>query len=142
MSRRSSDVTNDLPDTALALKQLRELIAKPAPPAPKPLPKHLLLCITPLGSSLVLPTEDSGFDLVPATVGCLFLDNQFSLPDGDDDDGRIVSGLHEWEGEYSMLRCLTTSLITLMRGVRNKPARICLTMNLSKLLVVHSHSRV
>ncbi|KAF8900880.1 hypothetical protein CPB84DRAFT_1747322 [Gymnopilus junonius] len=40
---------------------------------------HLVLCIAPHGSPTALPTEDSGFDIVPANIACVFTPGSFVL---------------------------------------------------------------
>jgi 1-phosphatidylinositol-3-phosphate 5-kinase len=88
-------------DTALALDQIRMLVARPVVPTPKPSPKHLLLTLAALGSRIALPAEDSGFDLVPATIACVFTSGVYSLPARhchDIGDSVILYGLDEWNG--------------------------------------------
>ncbi|KAJ6632234.1 hypothetical protein B0H10DRAFT_2206622 [Mycena sp. CBHHK59/15] len=82
-----------------ALRQIRELAAKPTIPSSKPYPKHLLLCVAPLGSRIALPSEDSGFDIIPSNIGCTFKAAVFSLPaDDSDEPSSILYGLAEWDG--------------------------------------------
>ncbi|KAF7331238.1 hypothetical protein MKEN_00000700 [Mycena kentingensis (nom. inval.)] len=87
------------PSTPDALSSLRSALAQPSVPSPHPEPRHLLLCVGG-ASSRILPSEDSGFDLVAATVGCLFRPNVFDLP-LDDDAARdaILFGLEEWDDD-------------------------------------------
>lgn len=81
---------------ALALQQIRELIS--LPPNPKPTEKHLLLCVAPLGSHITIPAEDSGFDIIPANIGCQFTPGVFSLPQPDSDEqDTVLYGLQEWQ---------------------------------------------
>ncbi|KAG5643166.1 hypothetical protein DXG03_001496 [Asterophora parasitica] len=56
--------------------------SKDLPPTPpsvsqKASAKHLLLCVAPPGRKI--PSEDSGFDMVPANIGCTFLPGTYSL---------------------------------------------------------------
>ncbi|KAF9032399.1 hypothetical protein BJ165DRAFT_1410851 [Panaeolus papilionaceus] len=44
-------------------------------------PGHLLVCLTPHGRSTPLPFEDSGFDIIPANIGCHFSPGSYSLQD-------------------------------------------------------------
>ncbi|KAJ3508125.1 hypothetical protein NLJ89_g5924 [Agrocybe chaxingu] len=79
------------------LKQLRELAARP--PSHEELHAgHLVLCLAPHGSRMPVPTEDSGFDLVPANIGCTFSAGSFSLQDpGQDEVGTVLYGLEGLE---------------------------------------------
>ncbi|KAJ7687858.1 hypothetical protein B0H17DRAFT_1069454 [Mycena rosella] len=123
-----------------ALRQIRELAAQPVLPNPKLEGKHLLLCVAPLGSRIAVPSEDSGFDLVPANTGCVFKSATFALPEEDSDDrSSILYGLVEWN---------TTSPAKLVggtftfKGVTSPPQhhalckalRISIYMHLSLLL--------
>jgi 1-phosphatidylinositol-3-phosphate 5-kinase len=84
----------------VALRQIRELLARPTPPTPHP-PAKLLLCIAPI--NMDLPIEDSGFDVVPDSTGCVFNPGFFSLPEvfSDKTASGILFGLDEWDGLYS-----------------------------------------
>ncbi|KAJ7440325.1 hypothetical protein B0H11DRAFT_2292992 [Mycena galericulata] len=81
------------------LAALRLLAAQPTLPNPRPGPKHLLLCVAPLGSRLAapLPKEDSGFALVPSRIGCVFTPGSFTLPEDDDAATSVLYGLAEWD---------------------------------------------
>jgi len=98
---RESSESHEDNSVSLALKQIREIISHPTP-APVPAAKHLLLCVAPLGSRIALPAEDSGFDLIPANVGCVFAARVFSLPEDNTDttntDNVFLYGLNEWDG--------------------------------------------
>ncbi|CAA7264497.1 unnamed protein product [Cyclocybe aegerita] len=75
------------------LKQLRQLAARP-PSHEELRAGHLVLCLAPHGSRIPLPAEDSGFDLVPANIGCAFSPGSFSLQDpGQDEVGTVLYGL-------------------------------------------------
>ena len=84
----------------VALRQIRELLASPTPAAPQ-LSAKLLLCIAPINKDI--PTEDSGFDVVPDSTGCVFTPGFFSLPEASSDKtaSGILFGLDEWNGLYS-----------------------------------------
>ncbi|PPQ69941.1 hypothetical protein CVT24_003691 [Panaeolus cyanescens] len=45
------------------------------------LPGHLVVCLTPHGRTTPLPFEDSGFDIIPANIGCQFSPGSYSLQD-------------------------------------------------------------
>ncbi|CAK5277872.1 unnamed protein product, partial [Mycena citricolor] len=67
-------------------------------------PMHLLLCVAPLGSDVALPSEDSGFELIPANVACVFTDAVFTVSEeaadgGDDGASGILYGLAEWDSQ-------------------------------------------
>ncbi|KAG6914163.1 hypothetical protein DXG01_002001 [Tephrocybe rancida] len=57
------------------------------PPVPATLPaagvKHLCLCMAPPGSRVPLPSEDSGFDMVPSNIGCSFKPGTYALQDAE-----------------------------------------------------------
>jgi 1-phosphatidylinositol-3-phosphate 5-kinase len=96
-----------LTDKSLALEQIRHIIQLPTVPAPKPFPKHLLLTLAPSGSRVVVPAEDSGFDLVPANISCVFSSGIYSLPDSPTHDAGgsvILYGLEEWDGLFCCTR--------------------------------------
>jgi 1-phosphatidylinositol-3-phosphate 5-kinase len=83
----------------LALRQIRDLAARPMLPSPKPYAKHLLLCLVPIGRPL--PSEDGGFDLVPNNTDCTFTPGFFSLPEAlsdNNEESGILFGLNEWDG--------------------------------------------
>jgi 1-phosphatidylinositol-3-phosphate 5-kinase len=83
--------------SGLALREIRDLAARPTLPTPKPCAKHLLLCLVPIGKSL--PIEDNDFDLVPHNTGCTFTPGFFSLPEAlSDAESGILFGLNEWDG--------------------------------------------
>ncbi|KAF8968465.1 hypothetical protein BDZ97DRAFT_1902851 [Flammula alnicola] len=81
------------------LKQLRTIAARPAVPQGQQRIGHLLLCVSPHGSQIPLPTEDSGFDILPANIGCVFSAGSFALQDrGQDElDGTVLYGLEGLE---------------------------------------------
>lgn len=85
-------------------QQLCKLASRPVPPAEEICPGHLLLCLAPHGTRLPLPTEDDGFDIVPANIGCTFSSGNFMLHDSSPADGTILFGL---DGLESELRPLT-----------------------------------
>lgn len=82
---------------SLALQQIRDIVARPTLPTPKPLAKHLLLCLAPIGRDM--PIEDSGFDIVPHSASCAFTPGVFSLPESlSNGESGILFGLNEWDG--------------------------------------------
>lgn len=81
------------------LERLRQIVAEPDVPSRTPKSRHLLLCLAPLGSRVALPDEDSGFNLVPSTLGCSFRNSVFVLPEGGEEMDVILYGLHEWNSE-------------------------------------------
>lgn len=85
--------------TGSALQQIREVASKHTLPTPKPAAKHLLLCVAPLGIQMPLPSEDSGFSLVPANVGCVFSPGVYSLPESPHGIRQtFLYGFSEWDG--------------------------------------------
>lgn len=72
------------------LHKLRKLAARPSPPQDEQRIGHLVLCVAPHGSPIPLPEEDSGFDLLPANIGCVFLPGSFALQSA---DGTVLYGL-------------------------------------------------
>ncbi|KAJ7330371.1 hypothetical protein DFH08DRAFT_1084167 [Mycena albidolilacea] len=72
-----------------------DALTRPAPPTPQGHlePKHLVLCLAPLGSALPVPAEDSGFTLIPANVGCAFTPSVYALETADS----VLYGLREWD---------------------------------------------
>ncbi|KAF7358551.1 hypothetical protein MVEN_00906500 [Mycena venus] len=126
-----------------ALRQIRALAAQPAPPNSKPEPKHLLLCMAPLGSRIAIPNEDSSFDLIPANIGCVFKAAVFSLPEDDSDEpSSILYGLAEWDAATEVKLVGGTFAF---KGVTSplqhhalcKVLRISIYMHLSLLLEQH-----
>ncbi|KAJ7825987.1 hypothetical protein B0H14DRAFT_3874219 [Mycena olivaceomarginata] len=77
-----------------ALTHLRALATRPAPPTPQGHrePKHLVLCLVPLGSALPVPAEDCGFALIPANLGRTFTPSVYALETADS----VMYGLREW----------------------------------------------
>jgi 1-phosphatidylinositol-3-phosphate 5-kinase len=86
------------------LKVLRSLAARPPLPPGEPRVGHLALCLAPHGSRIPLPTEDSGFDIVPANIGCVFSAGSFALqePTTEQPDGSILFGLDGLEGNFNL----------------------------------------
>lgn len=92
--------TEEVDKVPQILEQIRSLVSQPIIPSPTPTPKHLLLCLKPLGSRIALPAEDSGFDLIPANVGCMFTAGTFVLPEGPEDAAsHFLCGFNEWDSE-------------------------------------------
>ncbi|KAJ7760904.1 hypothetical protein DFH07DRAFT_740406 [Mycena maculata] len=108
-SSASAEQADTAPPTETAdtvrdrLAALRLLASQPTLPNPTPSPKHLLLCVAPLGSriALPLPAEDSGFALVSARVACAFSPGSFVLPeDGEGNASSVLYGLAEWDSTW------------------------------------------
>lgn len=78
--------------TAHTLERLSVLISQP-PTANSP--KHLLLCVAPLGSRLFSPSEDSA---QPSNISCTFAPNLFPIADLNSGQGTVLYGLQEWTG--------------------------------------------
>ncbi|KAJ7172306.1 hypothetical protein C8R46DRAFT_1085479 [Mycena filopes] len=141
-SDHASSSTADSP-TVEALRQIRALSAQPTLPNPKPAPKHLLLCLAPLGSRIAVPQEDSGFDLIPANLACVFKPGVFSLPEADEDDhSSILYGLAEWDaGSDVQLAGGTFGFKGITSPLQHhalcKALRISIYMHLSLLLEQH-----
>ncbi|KAF9527482.1 hypothetical protein CPB83DRAFT_856253 [Crepidotus variabilis] len=97
----ASDKSKDakpLPDKPMPsvppFQQLQTLASRPTPPQGEPRVSHLVLCLAPHGSRTAVPTEDSGFDVVPANIGCNFAPGAFSLRDPEEgEEGTILYGL-------------------------------------------------
>ena len=77
------------------LKKLRLLIARSGPPPTELRGGHLVLCVSPYQGPI--PSEDSGFDVVPANIGCTFSEGSFSLQQ-DDSDATLLYGLDGLRG--------------------------------------------
>jgi 1-phosphatidylinositol-3-phosphate 5-kinase len=78
-------------DTALARRQIQELISRPSLPTPKYTLKHLLLSVTPF------TTVDRG----APSIACVFNSGVFSLAESgsnEGDDNVVLYGLDEWDG--------------------------------------------
>ncbi|KAF8213990.1 hypothetical protein K438DRAFT_1660635 [Mycena galopus ATCC 62051] len=127
-----------------ALRQIRALTTQPAPPNSKPEPKHLLLCLAPLGSRIAIPNEDSGFDLIPANIGCVFKPTLFSLPEDDSEDAfSILYGLAEWDVDTPDVKLVGGTFAfkgvtsPLQHHALSKALRISIYMHLSLLLEQH-----
>ena len=71
------------------LKKLRLLITRSAPPPTEPRGGHLVLCLSPHHP---IPSEGTGFAIVPATIGCKFSGGSFSLHQ-DESDSTVLYGL-------------------------------------------------
>lgn len=96
-----------------ALTQLRVLLSKLTLPSPKPAAKHMLLTTGAFGTRNAIPIEDTGFDLIPSSVGCVFTPNFFLMPwssgtstGKDVASGVVLFGLEEWDGKICRLSCL------------------------------------
>lgn len=91
--------------------------------------RHLLLCVAPLGSRHPVPTEDSGFDLIPANIGCTFASGIFSPPDAD--STTILYGSGQRIGGFLYFTLGFTQLTF--------ATKYHLRTTLSKQWAVHSH---
>jgi 1-phosphatidylinositol-3-phosphate 5-kinase len=97
---------NNRPDSQpWALQQLRILAAAPPSTPGRAHVSHLVLCLEPHGSQTASLTEDQGFRIVPANVGCTFSVGKFLLPDSNrqDDVGNILLGVDDLEGKQYVL---------------------------------------
>lgn len=84
------------------LKDIRSLASnRVLPESTGSPPSYLVLCVAPHGSRTPLPAEDSGFDIVPANIGCSFFTGTYSLhvTDSDELTTTVLYGLREWEGK-------------------------------------------
>lgn len=84
------------------LKDIRSLASnRVLPESTGSPPSYLVLCVAPHGSRPPLPAEDSGFDVVPANIGCSFSAGTYSLhvTDWDELTTTVLYGLREWEGK-------------------------------------------
>ncbi|KAF5320160.1 hypothetical protein D9611_010357 [Ephemerocybe angulata] len=78
------------------LEHIRRLASAPSPASSDSDIAHLLLCVTPHGNGNgPLPAEDSGFDIVPANIGCSFATGKYIL---DNEGGNILFGARGAEG--------------------------------------------
>jgi len=89
------DNHTDVP--SFPLQQLRILAAAPPPPPRQAHISHLVLCLEPHGIHPPSLTEDQGFSIVPANVGCTFSVGNFLLPHSNRQDDILV-GLDRLEG--------------------------------------------
>ncbi|KAF9254634.1 hypothetical protein L218DRAFT_1082241 [Marasmius fiardii PR-910] len=89
-SNSDSDVEKDA-----KVRQLSELASQQLPPTLLPTPKHLLLCLAPVGSYVSLPEEDAGFDIIPSQIRCTFKSGVFVFPEPDQDN-TFLYGYDEW----------------------------------------------
>lgn len=86
----------------------------PTPSAKPPTPLHLLLCVSSHGYRRPIPLEDSGFDIIPANIGCSFASGVYTLQN--DDGSNILFGLHEWEGVHNpWLHSIPNSHLTVVQ---------------------------
>ncbi|KAK7007378.1 hypothetical protein R3P38DRAFT_3325358 [Favolaschia claudopus] len=140
----SSPVAFPEDPTVEALRQIRDLASQPALPNPKTESKHLLLCLAPLGSRIAVPNEDSGFDLIPANVGCVFKPSVYSLPEDDSDEpSSILYGLAEWDADTPDVKLVGGTFAfkgvtsPLQHHALSKALRISIYLHLSLLLEQH-----
>ena len=82
------------------LRKLRLLITRSASPSAEPWGARLVLCLSPSRDRVPpIPTEDDGFDDIPANVGCTFSGNSFTL-EQDGFDSTILYGLDVLRGNF------------------------------------------
>ncbi|KAI3612695.1 1-phosphatidylinositol-3-phosphate 5-kinase [Moniliophthora roreri] len=99
-SQYSSDLEIEEKESIIA--QLRQIAAHPLPPTPVPISKHMLLCLADVGGRIALPEEDTGFDIVPSQIRCIFKPNIFIFPDSTASLGdRLLYGYNEWNSTLS-----------------------------------------
>jgi len=99
--------------TVSQLKRLQALVSRPAILHGEQRAAHLLLCIAPHGSSVPLPLEDAGFDILPANIGCTFASANFVLRSSEDGTNHTV--LYGLEGLEGMLYTLHWSIVSPQR---------------------------
>ncbi len=92
------------PDPLTILHSLKEFIAKPVLPAPKPTAKHLLVTVSPLAQLAAHPQDH--------LIECTFSAGEFSIPSSltAESEGIILFGLDGWDGTWCI--CSTQSWCT------------------------------
>ncbi|EGN97566.1 hypothetical protein SERLA73DRAFT_161549 [Serpula lacrymans var. lacrymans S7.3] len=90
----SSSTNEDDTYKAQTLERMRAILSLPAVPVPKPLPKHLLLCVSALAGDVV-PSGDhhSSATSMHTAVQCIFREGTFDLPEAISDNHRVLCGL-------------------------------------------------
>ncbi|KAF8151494.1 hypothetical protein B0H34DRAFT_131326 [Crassisporium funariophilum] len=142
--------THHLPSPVDSLKQVRHLAARAPPPSGVLRTGHLVLCVAPHGSKVPVPIEDSGFDIVPANIGCTFSAGDFALQgQGQDEfDTTVMYGLNglETNVEEDNLRLVGGTFT--FKGVNSpiqhhllfKVLRLSVYLHLSLILEQHLNS--
>lgn len=107
-NKGSGDIPTTLDEHTSPFHQLLGLNARPPLPPGEQRPGHLLLCLAPHGNRLPLPTEDRGFDIIPANIGCAFTPATFAVKKNEGEmDGTVLYGLGGLESEsFICLRSL------------------------------------
>ncbi|GAW04603.1 1-phosphatidylinositol-3-phosphate 5-kinase FAB1 [Lentinula edodes] len=119
------------------LERLRQIVAEPDVPSRTPKSRHLLLCLAPLGSRVALPDEDSGFNLVPSTLGCSFRNSVFVLPEGGEEMDVILYGLHEWNTSVEEMSTRPVGGTFTLKGVPSLQQHRALSKALKLTVYVH-----
>ncbi|KAF7313499.1 hypothetical protein HMN09_00505800 [Mycena chlorophos] len=138
-NKRDSDalsLTDSMLSTASTtpIASLRSAITQPIVPSGQPDPRHLLLCVS---RSMVLPSEDSGFDIVSANVGCLFRAGVFEFPvDDNEAKQEILFGLEDWNENDDRFRKLVGGTF-LFKGVTSSDQHSALSRVLRLTIYTH-----
>ncbi|KAH7868609.1 uncharacterized protein C8R40DRAFT_814762 [Lentinula edodes] len=119
------------------LERLRQIVAEPDVPSRTPKSRHLLLCLAPLGSRVALPDEDSGFNLVPSTLGCSFRNSVFVLPEGGEEMDAILYGFHEWNTSVEEMSTRPVGGTFTLKGVPSLQQHRALSKALKLTVYVH-----
>ncbi|KDR71610.1 hypothetical protein GALMADRAFT_253980 [Galerina marginata CBS 339.88] len=128
----NGDEAKALPSTP-PLNQLQSLAARPALAESA---GHLLLCVAPHGSRLPLPTEDSGFDILPANIGCSFSSGSFVLQNVEDEfENTILYGLSGFDALDDNLRLVGGTFT--FKGVNSPMQHMLITKVLRLATYVH-----
>ncbi|KAH9475049.1 1-phosphatidylinositol 3-phosphate 5-kinase FAB1 [Psilocybe cubensis] len=140
-SQTSKDDTNILASTSTGpspFQRLFDLNSRPHIPAGKHRPGHLLLCLSPHGRRLPLPTEDSGFDVLPANIGCTFSPATFTLKKTEtESETTILYGLDGLEHDYldTQLRLIGGTFT--LKGVNSPMQHMLLSKVLRLAIYIH-----
>jgi 1-phosphatidylinositol-3-phosphate 5-kinase len=111
LPKHTPDPPPPQPPDSTVMEQISLWLSKALPPSPKPYAKHLLLTVSAGGHA---PDNASDFELVPPAIGCSFSLSRFVLPHpatssehADREEGIILYGLNEWDGQFSSSRCIS-----------------------------------
>lgn len=106
--KHTPDLPQPKPPDSTVMDQISFWLSKALPPSPKPYAKHILLTVSGGGHA---PDNVSDFELVSPAIGCVFSSSQFMLPHpvpssehADHEEGIILYGLNEWDGQFSSSR--------------------------------------
>jgi len=101
----TADLPPPKPLAGTAMEQISLWVSKALPPSPRPYAKHILFTVTAHGH---VPDNVSDFEFVPSAVGCAFYSSRFMLPHpvssskhAEHEEGIILYGLDEWDGQFS-----------------------------------------